>query len=89
MALRRRVAADDPAHLRSPRVRRRIARLDELQRQVQLGALGVTVLATALLTLTYGFLENVGAPHINVIWVWPVMGAIWGISSCIAGRYYS
>ena len=68
---------------------RRIARLDELQRQVQLGALGVTVLATALLTLTYGFLENVGAPHINFIWVWPIMGLIWGISSCVAARYYS
>lgn len=68
---------------------RRLARLDELQRQVQLGALGVTVLATALLTLTYGFLENVGAPHINVMWVWPVMGAIWGISSCVAARHYS
>jgi hypothetical protein len=67
----------------------RLTRLDEMQRQVQLGALGVTVLATALLTLTYGFLENVGAPQLSLIWIWPIMGAVWGISSCIAARYYS
>ena len=67
----------------------RLMRLDELQKQIQLSALAVTVLATALITLTYGFLENVGAPHINVIWVWPLMGALWGIASYFSSRYYS
>lgn len=67
----------------------RINRLDEMQKQIQLTALAVTVLATALVTLTYGFLENVGAPHINVLWVWPLMGAMWGTSSVLASRYYS
>lgn len=67
---------------------RRLTRLDELQKQIQYSALAVTVLATALITLTYGFLENVGLPHVNVLWVWPLMGAIWGASSCIAARYY-
>ena len=68
---------------------RRLNRLDELQRQIQYTALAVTVLATALITLTYGFLENVGMPHVNVLWVWPLMGAVWGIAACIAARYYS
>lgn len=67
---------------------RRLNRCDELQKRIQYTALSVTVLATALITLTYGFLENVGLPHVNMIWVWPVMGAIWGISACIAQRYY-
>lgn len=67
---------------------RRLTRLDELQRQIQYASLAVTVLVTALITLTYGFLENVGMPHVNVLWVWPLMGAIWGISACIAARYY-
>lgn len=67
---------------------RRLTRLDELQKQIQYTALAITVLATALITLTYGFLENVGLPHVNVLWVWPLMGATWGISSCIAARYY-
>ena len=67
---------------------RRLTRLDELQRQIQYASLAVTVLATALITLTYGFLENVGMPHVNVLWVWPLMGAIWGISAFVAARYY-
>ncbi len=67
----------------------RMTRMDELQKQIQFSALAVTVLATALLTLTYGFLENVGAPHINVLWVWPLMGLIWGIASHFSRRHYS
>lgn len=67
---------------------RRLNRLDELQKQIQFTALAITVLATALLTLTYGFLENVGMPHVNVLWVWPLMGAIWGASACVSARYY-
>ncbi len=67
----------------------RMTRMDELQKQIQFSALAVTVLATALLTLTYGFLENVGAPHVNVLWVWPLMGLIWGIASHFSWRHYS
>jgi hypothetical protein len=67
---------------------RRLTRLDELQKQIQYTALAITVLATALITLTYGFLENVGLPHVNVLWVWPLMGATWGTASCIAARCY-
>ena len=65
-----------------------LARLDELQRRIQLDALALTVLATALLTLTYGFLEKVGFPHISVLWIWPWMAAIWGITTLVAKRRY-
>ena len=66
----------------------RLGRLDELQKSIQYTALSVTVLVTAIVTLTYGFLENVGLPHINVLWVWPLMGFVWGITACIAQRRY-
>lgn len=62
--------------------------LDELQKRIQYTALSVTVLATALIVLTYGFLENAGLPNVNVMWVWPLMGFIWGISAMFASRYY-
>jgi hypothetical protein len=66
-----------------------LARLDELHRRIQLNALAMTVLVTALLSLTYGFLEKVGLPHISVLWVWPWMAAIWGVATLIAKhRYY-
>jgi c-di-AMP phosphodiesterase-like protein len=66
-----------------------LARLDELHRRIQLNALAMTVLVTALLSLTYGFLEKVGLPHISVLWVWPWMAAIWGVTTLIAKhRYY-
>lgn len=51
--------------------------LDELQRKIQLEALGFAFAASALLTLTYGFLENAGLPDVNWVWVWPIMGGFW------------
>ncbi|HJT70611.1 MAG TPA: hypothetical protein VJ731_10450 [Terriglobales bacterium] len=51
--------------------------LDELQRRIQLESLGFAFAATALSSLTYGFLENAGLPHLNWVWVWPIMGIFW------------
>ncbi|WP_266157465.1 hypothetical protein [Dyella silvatica] len=66
----------------------RIARLDELHQRIQFNALAMTVLVTALITLTYGFLEHVGLPHISVVWVWPLMAAVWGICTGVTRRRY-
>lgn len=60
--------------------------LDELQRKIQLDALGFAFAATALSTLTYGFLQNAGLPQLNWIWVWPIMGAFW-IIGLLAARW--
>lgn len=51
--------------------------LDELQRRIQLEALGFAFAASALVTLTYGFLENAGLPDVNWVWVWPIMAVFW------------
>ncbi|MBV4477080.1 hypothetical protein [Pseudomonas botevensis] len=67
---------------------RDMRRLDEMYLRIQFEALGFAFAASALLTFSYGFLENVGAPHIPWLWVWPVMGLTWMIGLRIAKRRY-
>jgi hypothetical protein len=62
---------------------------DELQRQIHFEAIALAAGATGVLTFTYGFLENVGFPHLNPIWVLPLLIGLWGIGAAIAGRRYS
>jgi len=67
---------------------RALERIDELQRKIVLDALAIAFGASALAVLTYGFLENVGLPHVNWMWVWPVMAAFWILGSWVAKRRY-
>jgi ABC-type cobalamin transport system permease subunit len=62
--------------------------LDELQRCIQLEGLAFGFTATAVLTLSYGFLQNAGLPQINWVWVWPVMGVCWAIGLVLARWRY-
>src|SRR5437016_3813565 len=63
-------------------------RMDELQRRIQLDALAFAFAGSALLTFTYGLLENVGFPRPSYSYVWPVMGALWVIGTTFAKRRY-
>ena len=63
-------------------------RIDELQRRIQLEALAIGFCSSGLLTFSYGFLENVGFPHISWLFVFPLMMALWGIGGAIASRRY-
>jgi hypothetical protein len=69
-------------------VRRSIARMDELQRRIQLEGVVLACVGTGVLTFTYGFLEGVGLPHLNWTWVLPLMFALWGIGVAVARRRY-
>ena len=62
--------------------------LDELQRRIQFEGLAFSFLATCLIALTWGFLQNAGLPHADVIWVAPLLIALWGVGTCIAKRRY-
>ncbi len=62
---------------------RRIARLDELQKRIQMEALGFSFAATALITFTYGFLEGVGLPHLDWTYILPLMAALWAAGTAI------
>lgn len=58
--------------------------LDEMQRKIQLEGLGFAFGGTAILTFGYGFLENVGFPHLSFFWVWMVMAMLWIVGALIA-----
>jgi hypothetical protein len=67
---------------------RQLGRLDELQRRVQLDAVGLAFAGTAMLTFGYGFLEGVGFPRLSMFVIWPVMAALWLIGGFVAARRY-
>jgi hypothetical protein len=60
---------------------RSLARLDEVQRRIQVQAFGLALGATGLLAFGYGFLEGSGLPHLNLIYVVPVMVVFWAIGT--------
>jgi hypothetical protein len=62
--------------------------MDELQRRIQFEGLAFSFLATCLISLTWGFLQNAGLPRFDVVWVAPVLIALWGVGTCIAKRRY-
>lgn len=65
---------------------RSLRRLDEMQRRLQLEALALAFAGTAIVTFSYGFLENVGFPRISMFAVWPLMAALWLVGTAI-GRW--
>lgn len=56
---------------------RQLARMDEVQKRIQVQAIGFSMAATALLTFAYGFLEAVGMPQMNGAFVLPAMALCW------------
>jgi hypothetical protein len=67
---------------------RAVRSLDELQRRIQFEAIIFSFLATCLLTLTWGFLQNAGLPHADVLWVAPLLITLWGVGLGIAHSRY-
>ena len=63
--------------------------LDELQRRIQVEGLAFSFLATCLIALSWGFLQNAGLPHADVIWVAPLLIGLWGVGTCVAKRRYA
>ena len=62
---------------------RALARLDEVAKRTQMQALGFSMIATALLTFGYGFLEGGGLPHLNFTFVLPLMALMWGLGLAV------
>lgn len=77
-----------PALLLPVVVVRYLRRVDELQRQIQLEALGFAFAGSAVITFGYGFLETAGFPHLSWFAVWPIMGVLWIIGAFISQRRY-
>ena len=67
---------------------RALSRLDEVQKRMQMQAIGFALAATALITFGYGFLEGAGMPHLNWTWVLPLITALWGLGlAALALKY--
>ena len=69
-------------------VMRQLRRMDELQRKIQFDAFALAFIGTALLTFSYGFLENVGFPKLSMFFVWPILAALWVIGTAIGHLRY-
>ena len=67
---------------------RYVRRMDELRRHIHLEAIIIAYLATVILCVSYGFLENVGFPSFNTMWVGVAMIGLWGIGQLLANRKY-
>src|SRR5487761_513394 len=62
---------------------RALARLDEMQKRIQMQAFGFSLGSTALITFGYGFLEGAGLPQLNWTYVLPLMAVLWAIGAAI------
>ena len=67
---------------------RRLNAMDEMGRKIQLDALAVAFVCTALTTFSYGFLETAGFPRLSAFMVWPIMGGVWCVATIIGTRRY-
>ena len=67
---------------------RQLRRLDELAQRIQLEALGLAFVASALITFSYGFLETQGFPRLSMFYVWPLMGSLWALGCVLGVRRY-
>jgi hypothetical protein len=67
---------------------RELRRMDELQRRIQLEALGFSFAGTAILTFSYGFLEGLGYPRLSMFTVWPLLAVLWIVGLVLARRRY-
>jgi hypothetical protein len=68
---------------------RMLSSCDELQLRIHFESLAFAFVGTALLTLTFGFLQALaGVAIANWVWVWPLMGTLFSIGKLIAKRKY-
>lgn len=67
---------------------RALSRLDEVQKRIQVQALGFSLAATALVTFGYGFLEGVGWPALNGTFILPLMALLWGMGMVVLALRY-
>ena len=69
-------------------IMRGLWRMDEMQRRIQLDAIAISFLGTALITFGWGFAEGGGAPPLQAFMVWPIMGVLWVAGLFIARHRY-
>ena len=61
---------------------------DEFERRMQAESLAIAGGVTAMLSVTYGFLEVAGWPHPSAWWTWTILMLTWAIARPLVGRHY-
>jgi len=61
---------------------------DEFERRVVTESLAIAAGVTAMLSVTYGFLENAGLPHLSAWVTWTVVMASWFVARFFVARHY-
>lgn len=71
-----------------PLVIRFMRETDEFERRIVTESLAIAAGVTAILAVTYGFLENAGLPHLSAWWTWGVLMFSWAIARVFVARHY-
>jgi len=61
---------------------------DELERRIVTEAFAIGAGTTAILSVTYGFLENTGLPHLSAWWTWTVVMGSSFVARLVLDRIY-
>ena len=62
--------------------------VDEFERRILIESLALAAGITAILSVTYGFLENAGFPTLSAWWTWSTVMGTWLLSSLILRSRY-
>lgn len=62
--------------------------LDELQRKIQFEAVVFSAVLTGLFTGAYGFMEGVGYPKLDTVWILPMLMVLWVVGQVLGRRRY-
>ena len=60
-------------------------RVDEFQKRRQLEMIAIGAAVVGIIGASWPFAQELGAPHLSIVWAWPVMGAGWIVTSSIRG----
>jgi FtsH-binding integral membrane protein len=61
---------------------------DEFERRIVTEAFAIGAGTTAILSVTYGFLENAGLPHLSAWWTWSVVMGASFVARIVLNRRY-
>jgi hypothetical protein len=78
-----------PVALLVPAVVNYFRNSDELERRIVTEAFAIGAAVTAMLSVTYGFLENAGLPHLSAWWTWTVVMGVSAIARIALNRRYT
>lgn len=77
-----------PVALLVPAIVRYFRDTDEFERRIMTESLAIAAAVTALLSVTYGFLESSGLPHPSAWVTWAVVMVSWAVARSVVARHY-